>query len=469
MSSTGGSGTKPNKRKNSTGNRTDPGWEHAVDINNNSRRVQCKYCGVIRSGGIYRFKHHLAGTSQNAEPCTKVPDDVRQKFVKHLKDQAESQIKKTKRVADYEIEEPIEIDTQKGKGTMDVFVKKRKNQITLNHIFKKEEREKVCIQIARLFYTSAIPFNVVKNPEFIRMLEMVGKYGVGLKPPSYNDIREKYLKKEVESTLDMLEEYKLEWKKTGCTIMSDGWTDKKRRSICNFLVNSPKGTVFLTSIDTSEISKTADKVFDMLDEVIEKVGEENVVQVVTDNAANYKLAGEKLMEKRKGLYWTPCAAHCIDLMLEDFEKKIELHKVTIAKGRSITTFIYSRTMLICWLKKFTRGKDLIRPAVTRFATAYLTLGCLNDNQGALISMFSSSTWKSSKYAASKQGRKIQIIALDSRGFWKNVLTCLKAANPLIKVLRLVDSDVAPAMGFIYEAMDRAKEQIQINFKHVQKK
>jgi hypothetical protein len=23
--------------------------------------------------------------------------------------------------------------------------------------------------------------------------------------------------------------------------MSDGWTDKKRRFICNFLVNSPKG------------------------------------------------------------------------------------------------------------------------------------------------------------------------------------------------------------------------------------
>ena len=24
-----------------------------------------------------------------------------------------------------------------------------------------------------------------------------------------------------------------------------------------------------------------------------------------------------LMEKRKHLFWSPCAAHCIDLMLED--------------------------------------------------------------------------------------------------------------------------------------------------------
>ena len=67
----------------------------------------------------------------------------------------------------------------------------------------------------------------------------------------------------------------------------------------------------------------------MLDEVVDEVGEENVVQLVTNNAANYKLAGEMLMKKRKCLFWTPCAAHCLDLMLEDFEKKIKDHKCTI--------------------------------------------------------------------------------------------------------------------------------------------
>ena len=36
----------------------------------------------------------------------------------------------------------------------------------------------------------------------------------------------------------------------------------------------------------------------MLDEVVDKVGEENVVQVVIDNATNYKLAREMLMQKR---------------------------------------------------------------------------------------------------------------------------------------------------------------------------
>jgi len=106
--------------------------------------------------------------------------------------------------------------------------------------------------------------------------------------------------------------------------MTDGWTDKRRRTILNFLVNSPKGIVFLKSIDSSAISKIANKICKMLDDIVEEIGEENVVQIVTDNAANYKAVGELLMKKRKTLYWTPCAAHCIDLMLEDFEKKVPL-------------------------------------------------------------------------------------------------------------------------------------------------
>ena len=54
-------------------------------------------------------------------------------------------------------------------------------------------------------------------------------------------------------------------------------------------------------------------------------------------------------------------------------------------------------------------------------------------------------------------------------FWHDVTICIKAAYPLIKFLRLVDSDEKPAMSFIYEAMDQAKEKIQVNFGYVKKR
>ncbi|XP_030959348.1 uncharacterized protein LOC115981337 [Quercus lobata] len=464
------------KRKNAPGNRSDLGWEHGVEVG--SRQVQCNYCKEIHSGGIYRLKHHLAGTRKNVSACPSVPEKVREKFATLLYAQSEASIKKKRWYTieeeddgnDDELVEVQQLHSSKGRGkhigSMDKFVTKNK-QVTMNRVFKKGERDLVIQQIARFFYTSAIPFNCVKNPEFLQMIDMISRFGIGLKPPSYHEIRETCLKKEVDFTQQMLEEYKIEWKKTGCSIMSDGWSDKKRRSICNFLVNSPKGTIFLYSIDTSNISKTAEKVCQMLDEVVDRVGEENVVQLVTDNAANYKLAGEMLMQKRKCLFWTPCAAHCLDLILEDFEKKIKDHKYTIAKGKKITTFIYSRAMLLNWLRDFTKGRELIRPAATRFATSYLTLSCLNEFKGELMAMFSSEQWRCSKFAKTKEGKRIHAIVMDNNGFWRLVVKCLKAAIPLLKVLRLVDSDTPP-MGFIYQEMEKAKEEIQKNFNNVQK-
>jgi hypothetical protein len=40
-------------------------------------------------------------------------------------------------------------------------------------------------------------------------------------------------------------------------------------------VNSPKG--FLTSIDAPHKSKIADKIFEMIDQIVEEIREENVV------------------------------------------------------------------------------------------------------------------------------------------------------------------------------------------------
>jgi hypothetical protein len=52
---------------------------------------------------------------------------------------------------------------------------------------------------------------------------MVSRHGVGFKPPSFNEIKGKYLKDEVEFTMEALEEHRAMWKIKGCTIMVDEW------------------------------------------------------------------------------------------------------------------------------------------------------------------------------------------------------------------------------------------------------
>jgi hypothetical protein len=65
-------------RKNSSGNRLDVGWQHGIDIDKNSGKVQCKYCQKIISGGIFRFKQHLACTRNDVELCQQVPKNIKQ-------------------------------------------------------------------------------------------------------------------------------------------------------------------------------------------------------------------------------------------------------------------------------------------------------------------------------------------------------------------------------------------------------
>ena len=68
-------------------------------------------------------------------------------------------------------------------------------------------------------YDIAIPFNAVTYPSFQPMIEAIG--------PSIYKVRVTHLKKELELIKDSMKDHEMEWKKNGCSIMSDGWTDRK--------------------------------------------------------------------------------------------------------------------------------------------------------------------------------------------------------------------------------------------------
>ena len=51
--------------------------------------------------------------------------------------------------------------------------------------------------------------------------------------------------------------------------------------------------MFMQSIDASSIIKMGEKMFELLNKWVAKVGEENVIQVITNNHSNYVMAGNK--------------------------------------------------------------------------------------------------------------------------------------------------------------------------------
>ena len=66
--------------------------------------------------------------------------------------------------------------------------------------------------------------------------------------------------------------------------------------------------------------------------MLEEIGPENVVHVVTDNGSNYKKACKELLsEVYEHIAWTPCLAHTVNLMLKDtFQRMTDLQSAVQA-------------------------------------------------------------------------------------------------------------------------------------------
>jgi len=331
----------------------------------------------------------------------------------------------------------------------------------------KNEVLKVHQYIACFWYQAGLSFILIKLKSFENMVVAIGQYGPHLPIPSYHDIRVSLLKKEVEYTENLMKGYREQWVKYDCTIMSDTWTDRKQRCIINFLVNSQAGTMFFKSIDGSDFVKTGEKLFELLDAIVEKVGEENVVQVVTDNESKYVLASKLLEDKRKHIYWIPCAAHYIDLMLED-TGKLPLIRKRIRRTINLVGFIYAHSSTLSLLRNYTNKRELVRHAITRFVTSYLTLEMLHKEKANITKMSISDEWILNKLSKEPKGQETtKLVFMPS--FWNSVVYTFKVMAPFVKVLRLVDGERKPAMSYIYEAMNKAKETIIKSFNNNESK
>ncbi|XP_042475900.1 uncharacterized protein LOC122057736 isoform X2 [Macadamia integrifolia] len=485
----------------------DPGWEHGVAQDGRKKKVKCNYCEKIVSGGINRFKQHLARIPGEVAYCKKAPEEVYLKMKENMKwhrtgrrqrqpeaneiaafymhsdneDEEEEQEMyllqdgKEKQVTD---DESLGKDTRKrlmGRSPGDgiggsepqlkrsrldsVMLKSPKSQtykqVKAKTVPDKKTRKEVISAICKFFYHAAIPLNAASSPYFHKMLELVGQHGEALKGPSSRLISGRFLQDEITTIKEYLVEFKASWSITGCTIMADSWKDAQGRTLINFLVSCPRGVYFVSSIDATDTVEDASNLFKLLDKVVDEIGEENVVQVITEHTASYKAAGKMLEEKRRNLFWTPCAAYYIDRMLEDFEK-IKWVGECMDKGKKITKFIYNRTWLLNLMKKeFTGGRDLLNSAVTRFATSFITLRSLLDNRIGLKRMFQSNKWLSSQFSKLDEGKEVEKIVLSST-FWKKMQYVRKSVEPIVQVLQKVDSDEGLSMPSIYNDMYRAK-------------
>jgi hypothetical protein len=170
------------------------------------------------------------------------------------------------------------------------------------------------------------------------------------------------------------------------------------------------------------------------------------------------LHGKLLKQRYPTLFWTPCATNCIDLILKDMGK-IPYIKDIVESARNITKFIYNHAYVLSLMRRFINNRELVRPAITHFATSFISLRSLFACMWEVKRMFLSNEWHGLSFNCKPEREAIRKLVSYQESFWAGVEEVCAISKPLVKVLLLVDGD-KPAMGYLYEAMDRDKEAIR---------
>jgi hypothetical protein len=216
--------------------------------------------------------------------------------------------------------------------------------------------------------------------------------------------------------------------------------------------------MFLKAIDTGGETKDTAYIAGQLIDYIREVGADSVIQVVTDSATVYKVAGRLVEQEFSWITWTPCTPHCLDLLLEDVGKLPWTAEV-VAEAKAVVKFItnHHRSRAL-FREKFVL--DLLKPGDTRFATNFIMLDRMLEVREALQELVVDREWRewNEKSNHSDDGDEVRDCVLRS-GFWKNLEKVLPLTKGTVALLRKGDRGV-PIARKVYVAMFNCGQELE---------
>ncbi|KAH1241966.1 hypothetical protein GmHk_07G019414 [Glycine max] len=450
---------------------TKPLWTYVTKIKSvaggGNYEIKCNICDFTFNGSYTRVRAHLLKmTRKGVRVCQKVTV-AKLIDLKKIDNEATLRVErsKTKSVS----LPPVSTQHQMDTNTLGVDPKKRKTS-SVENAFNLQARETLDHEIARMFYSSGLPFHLARNPHYRKAFAYAANNQIsGYQPPGYNKLRTTLLQNERRHVENLLQPIKNAWSQKGVSIVSDGWSDPQRRSLINFMVVTESGPMFLKAIDCSNEIKDKDFIAKHMREVIMEVGHSNVVQIVTDNAAVCKAAGLIIEAEFPSIYWTPCVVHTLNLALKNIcaAKNTEKNNVAYEECSWITqiaddamfvkNFVMSHSMRLSIFNSFNSLK-LLSIAPTRFASTIVMLKRFKQLKKGLQEMVISDQWSSYKEDDVAKAKFVKDTLLDDK-WWDKVDYILSFTSPIYDVLRRTDTE-ASSLHLVYEMWDSMIEKVK---------
>lgn len=470
---------------------------HGIALDEKKIRVQCNYCGKVVSG-FFRLKCHLGGLRKDVVPCERVPDKVNEQFRSKLletrrenlgrevgklyhpalpwKRNRSPNLKGVKHIkcepsqtAGCGSEKHTETDSVVEDGDtkhLPIHNKRVGSKLATNGEAKEDLSSRQAQKyIGRFFYETGIDFSAANYPSFHRMINAtLGNGQVKYKIPTSQDLKGWILQSEVKEMQEYMKKIRHSWASTGCSVLLDGWVDEKGRDLVSFIVECPEGPIYLCSTDVSTIVNDIDALQLLLDGVIKEVGVDNVVQIIACSTAAWVGAvGKQFTDRRRTVFWSVSASHCIELMLEKIGT-MDFIRGILDNAKIITKFIYGHAEVLKLMRNHIHSYDLIKPSKMKLTVPFLTLENIMSEKKNLKDMFASSEWMTLAWASTVEGKRVAHLVGDL-SFWSGAEMALKATVPLLRVMCWINEADEPQVGYIYETMDQAKETIKKEFKN----
>ncbi|CAI7784434.1 unnamed protein product [Closterium sp. NIES-54] len=322
---------------------------------------------------------------------------------------------------------------------------------------KESADDAICLMWAALH----LPEHLADHPLWRNAVRCIADAGHGYVPPKRRYVGGAGLARCREKIERGLAPITASWKRDGVTISSDMMTDKSGRPQANILLINDSGAMFTESIDCKLETKTGGYIASVLRPIIEKVGPANIVALCMDGGSNYAAACRELMLEYPHIEHVPCATHVMDLLMEDIGE-MDWAKDIVAKAGVIITFVRAHHFTKGYMRspqvKGGKGKQVLKPAGTRFGTQFIAVQRLCEVRSALTQMVLSPQWQ-----AWAKGRKPPVepfatMIMDAV-WWKGAEFFVALLKIPFVVMRKTDSTAKGMMGRMYDLMLQLTEDI----------
>ncbi|GAV84725.1 LOW QUALITY PROTEIN: DUF659 domain-containing protein/Dimer_Tnp_hAT domain-containing protein, partial [Cephalotus follicularis] len=318
--------------------------------------------------------------------------------------------------------------------------------------FNKSEREHLDYEIVKTFYLAGLPFNLARNPYFQSTFPYAANHNIArYLPPGYNLLRTTLFQKEKANIDRLCASIRNSWNEKGVSIVNDGWSDSQRRPLINFMAVSDGDAMFLKSVDCSGQTKDMHFIYNLLKEVINEVEYTKVVQVITDNASNYKGAG--LIEKEfPSIVWTPCAVHTLNLVVKSYKQLVAIFSLYF-----LICYFFLFSICPAMFSEFVSLK-LLSVAETRFASMVIMLKRFKLIKSGIQNMVISDKWILYRDNQQRRARTVKEKLLDDL-WWDSIYYILSFTAPIYDMIRFCDTN-KPSLYLVYDMWDMMIEQVK---------